>query len=269
MGFSQEEGYTPVSIETMMAVVMANVNEQFRTSYTTETFVGTNHYKYFYALMQRVQEGEVKLSEIFLKLQQYFAITNEMISRPVVTNPGIIDKLAAEGYIASVKPPEEADAGKMFICVDVDDGAEDYAETKLDICTIIKDSSVAGVVTMGDESQTIVLTNGQSFDFKFNLPDPVPVLLRLTVTLSENNQFVIAAPEVTKQKLLDNLAARYRLGKNFEPQKYFQVSDAPWASQVLLEYSTDDGMNWETEVYDAEFDELFTFGLDDVELVEE
>ena len=34
---------------------------------------GTNFYKYFYALMQRLQENEIRTSEIVLKIQQYFA----------------------------------------------------------------------------------------------------------------------------------------------------------------------------------------------------
>jgi len=48
------------------------VNTQFGQSYTMDTFIGTNLYKYFYALAQLLQENEVKTSEIFLKLQQYF-----------------------------------------------------------------------------------------------------------------------------------------------------------------------------------------------------
>jgi hypothetical protein len=268
MGFAQESGYVPVDIATIMLSIMNNINTQFGTSYTADNFVGTNFYKYFYALAQKHQENEIKTAEIFLKLQQYFEITNELISRPVVTNPGLVEKLAAEGYIASVKPMIDADAGKIHICVDVDDADPDYAATKLAICTIIKDSTVAGAVTQGSESETIVLSNGQSFDFKFALPDPTPVLLRLTTTLSDNNQVVILSPEEQKQLLMDNIAARYRLGKNFEPQRYFSLTDAPWASDVLLEWSDDAGSNYYSTVFDAEFDDLFTFGLEDIELVE-
>ena len=38
--------------------------------------IGTNFYKYFYALAQRIQTNEIKTSEIFLKLQDYFKYTN-------------------------------------------------------------------------------------------------------------------------------------------------------------------------------------------------
>lgn len=275
MSFSSESGYTPQTIQTMMLSVMANVNTQFGTSYTAETFVGTNFYKFFYALIQRLQENEIKTSEIFLKLQDYFAVTNERISRPVVTNPGLIEKLENEGYIASVKKPVDADAGKVYICVDKDvDGddnwedSDDYAADKLEVCTIIKDSTVAGVVSQGDQVESITLTNGQTFDFKYALPDRIAVLLRLTTVLSDNNQFVIETPEEQKQKLLDNIAEKYRLGKNFEPQRYFSIIDAPWAESVLLEWSDDAGANWYSTVFEAEFDELFSFGLADITLVE-
>lgn len=275
MGYANESGYTPDTIEEIMTAIMDNINTQFGTTYTYESFVGTNFYKYFYALAQRMQENEVKTSEIFSVLQQYFVITNERISRPVATNPGLLEKLSNEGYVASIKAPIDADAGKLFVCVDVDDTDPDYADTKLDICTIIKDSSVAGVVSQGTESETIVLSNGQSFYFKFNLPNRIPVALRLTTTLSENNQVLIASPEDVKLALLANIQASYKLGKNFEPERYFTVADAPWAGDILLEW-TDDvtdgevdmGATWHDEIYDAEYDDLFEISLDLIELIE-
>lgn len=268
MGFSQESGYVPVTIETIMSSLMININAQFGTSYTIETFTGTNLYKYYYALAQRMQENEVKTSEIFSKLQQYISITNERISRPVNTSPGIIEKLQTEGFVASVKPMIDADAGKIHICIDVDDAADDYAETKLALCTLISQITVGGAVTQGSEVETIVLSNGQAFDYKFNLPNRIPVKLKLTLTTSENNQVLIGDPDETKQLLLDNILARYKLGKNFEPQRYFAQADAPWTSVVLLQWSDDDGATWSSSVFDANYDDLFDFGLEDIELVE-
>lgn len=387
MGFAQENGYTPVDIETIMLSLMENINIQFGTSYSIETFVGTNFYKYFYALAQRMQENEVKTSEIFAKLQQYFVITNERIQRPVVTPPGIIENLARLGYTASVKPMVLADAGKANICVDVDDGdhasgnititsyanlvsgsadtvsvngtaftaqsgavthgeakfqaatsnsatatsladqinyhatvglvvraravgaivyitainggtagnsialdytnndanvgatksgtaltggtdSSTYADEKLIVATAIKDSVVAGVMSQGSQSETIVLSNGQSFDFKFWLPNRIPIKLKLTTVLSTNNQVVIGEPDDVKNTLLANINASYKLGRNFEPQRYFTIVDAPWASSVLLEYSFDGGSTWASTVYAAAFDDLLEFGLGDITLVE-
>lgn len=275
MSFASDSGYLPLTIEQMMSYVRENVNVQFGTTYTDETFLGTNFYKYFYALIQRLQENEVKTAEIFNRMQEYFMITNEKIQRPNTTHPGIFDYFQSEGYFVSTKPPIDADAGKAFICVDVDSAAPNYAATRLEICNIVKDCVVAGVVSQGTESENITLANGQSFAFKFNLPQRIPVFLRLTLTLSANNEYAIASPDVIKQTLLNNIEAKYSLGKNFEPQRYFSVLDAPWAAQVLLQWTDDvtGGVldptpTWHSEVYQAGYDEVFTFDLTHIIIVE-
>lgn len=257
-----------MTIEQLMASKMARINTLFGTSYTVETFIGTEFYKNYYAEAQRQQESEILTSEIFLKALDYFVVTNERISRPAVTTPGQLETLEEAGYIASIKAPIDADAGKLFICVDVDDEADGYLATRLDICTLIQGSTAGGIVTQGDQVETITLTNGQAFDYKFSLPDRQFPLLRLTITTSENNQVAIKTPEEVKDILLDNIAERYRLGKNFEPQRYFSILDAPWASQVLLEWSLDDGTTWEDGVFDANFDDKFETLLENTTVIE-
>lgn len=275
MGFSVTNGYTASSIATLMDYVRQGVNTQFGTTYTTENFVGSNFYKYFYALIQKLQENEVKTAEIFVKLQDYFNVTNERISRPVATAPGLIEKLLDEGYIASVKPPSNPDAGKVYVCVDIDDEAEyptedyDSYEDEKDAINLILSQSVAlGNPTQGTESTSIVLSNGQAFDFKYALPDRVEPLLRLTIVTSENNQFAIKSPTLIKQALMANIAAKYALGKNFEPQRYFSIIDAPWAATILLEYSLNAGADWSDDVFDAAYDDLFEIDLANISLVE-
>lgn len=267
MSFAQDSGYTPVPFNTLMDFLRQGVNEQFLTAYTTETFVGTNFYKYFYALAQKSLENETKTAEIFQKYQQYIALTNEKIQRPSVSMPGIIDSFASKGYVASVKPPVDADAGKISICVDLDSGASDYADKKLEVCTLIKEFIAGGIVSQGDQVESITLDNGQSFDYKFSLPNPTPVLLKLTAVESENNLLAVPSDEVLRQTVFDQVNARYRLGWNFEPQRYFTLSDAPWAGEVTLEYSDDDGETWSSDIFDASYTDLFTFGLEDIEVV--
>jgi len=269
VGFAQETGYVPTNINTILLDFMNKINEQFGTTYTVETFVGTNFYKYAYAWAQKYSENEIATGEIFVNLQQYFNVINGRISRPVTTNPGIVEKFGIEGYIASLKPMIEADAGKISICVDVDEDDTDYEDLKLEINTLISQITSGGTVTQGTEVSAIVLSNGQSFNFKYFLPDRLEVLLRLTITLSENNQVVVGSPDDMKVLLLQNINARYRLGRNFEPQRYFSVSDAPWASNVKLEYALPSAPStWLTAVYDADFDELFDAKLENITVVE-
>ncbi len=250
-----------------MSSVRENVNAEFGTSYTEENFVGTNFYRVYYALMQKVQENEVKTAEIFLKLQQYISQTNEEILRPSVSHPGLIDAFEDAGFTISVKQPEAGDAGKIFICLLLDDGADDYDAQRLQACTLIKDFVVGGLVSDGSETEDITLSNGQSFTFGFNLPDPTPVILKLTAVQSQNTPLTVPSDEDIRQAVFDNINSKYRLGWNFEPQRYFTLADAPWAGSVLLEWSDDAGANWHSTVFTADYTDLYTFGLEDIEVV--
>ncbi len=267
MSFAQDQGYVPATIEELMDQVMTGINTEFGTSYTTDTFVGTNFYKYFYALIQLLQENEIRAGEIVTKLQQYFAQTNEALQRPKTTSPGLLDELGRAGYVASVKPMIDADAGKVSVAVNVDSGADNYTDTKLAICTIIKDCVPAGVVSQGTEIETITLSNDQSFDFKFSLPSRHTAYLKLTLALSDSSQDTILSDEEVTSILLANVASRYRFGADFEPQRYFSVADAPWAATVLLEWSTDAGANWHSTVFDSNFDDLYEFAEAHVTIV--
>lgn len=264
MTFAQDNGYTPVTFNDLMGAIREAINAQFSLTYTEGTFIGTNWYKYFYVIVQKVLENETKTAEIFLKLQEYIATTNLRIQRPSVSLPGIIDSFTAYGYVASVKKPADDDAGKIYVCVDVDETADDYAETKLEIGNLLKDFVVGGMVFQGTEVESITLTNGQEFDFKYALPDRTPILLRLTLTSSNNQEVTLPGDEEIRQIVFDNINARYRLGWDFEPQRYFSQIDAPWAATILLEWSVDDGETWDDGVFAAAYDDLFTFGLEDI-----
>lgn len=265
MSFASNTGYVPQTVAQLMDVVRVNVNTQFGTTYTEDTFLGTNFYKYFYALIQRLQENEVKTSEIFLRMQEYFAITNEQIRRPNTTPAGILDIFEDAGYSVSVKEPLEADAGKVYICVDVDSGADDYAETKLAICNIIKDCVVAGVVSMGTESESITLSNNQSFDFKYSLPDKIAIDIKVTIVISDNNSYTIGSDASVRETIFANINDRYHLGMDFEPQRYVSIQDIPWAKTVLLEY--DAGSGFVSTVAALDFDEVYTFAIGDITVV--
>lgn len=143
-----------------------------------------------------------------------------------------------------------------------------FAATKLDVATLIKDFVAAGIVSQGNQVESITLTNGQSFDFKFRLPDRIPVKLRLTLNTSENNLTLIPSDEELREQVFNQIATRYRLGYNFEPQRYFSVDeDAKWASDLELEWSGDAGTTWNAGVYDSLYDEVFDFDLEDIQIV--
>lgn len=267
MSFASDNGYTPISFRTFMELVMVELNVQFDTGYTYETFEASNHYKYYYAIAQRVIENENKTAEIFAKLQNYIAITNEKIQRPSVSLPGLIEAFESRGYEASVAPTSTETAGNIFIAVNVDDQDEDYEATKLEINTLIKDFVAAGLVSNGTEVSTIVLSNGQSFDFKFNLPTPIPLIIRLTVQVSDNYPGIVLTDEQLRNLLFLNFSQRYKMGWDLEPQRYMTQADLPWAAEIIVEWSNDDGETWSDAVIDLSYSSLVTFGLEDITVV--
>lgn len=267
MSFSQENGYVPTTFSVVMEAIRLELNIQFGTTYTADSFIGTNWYKYFYTLVQRLLENETKTSEIFLKLSQYISTTNLAIQRPSVSLPGLLDSFAANGYVVAVRKNIVSDAGKIAIAVDVDNTDPDYAAMKLEICNLIKDFVVAGMFYEGTESELITLTNGQQFDFKFYLPTKTPIILRLTVTASDNQTVTLPTNDSVRLKLFQNINARYRLGWDFEPQRYFTQVDAPWAATILTEWSSNAGVTWHPEVFEAAYYDLFTFDLEDITVV--
>jgi hypothetical protein len=265
MSYAQENGYTPTDFATLMGLMREAVNTQFGTSFDEGTFVGTNWYKFLYVPVQEILKNETKTAEIFLKLQEYIATTNARIQRPSISLPGIVDSFEANGYVASVRKNAASDAGKVAVCVDTDDAADDYAEKRLEICNFLKDFIAAGMVFEGTEEESITLTNGQEFDFKFYLPDPTPIVLKLTLTSSDNQELVVPDDEEIRQTVFDNINERYRLGWDFEPQRYYTQVDAPWAATILLQYSTNIATpSWASAVFEADFRDLFTFELDDI-----
>lgn len=266
MSFAQDNGYTPQAFSALINQLREGINEQFQTSYTESSFVGSNWYKYLYAPTQMIAQLETKTAEIFFKLSQYIHQTNLRIQRPSVSLPGLIESFAAKGFVVSVRKMTAENRGLQGVCVDVDDSAPDYADKRKEICTHLSQFGTAGIVTEGTEVESITLDNGQSFDFKFYLPNYIDVQIRVTFTVSENNLLLIPDDIELREQVMTQILARYRLGWDFEPQKYITTDDCPWASEVLLEYS-EDGLVWESAVYTASFQDLFRFGLEDIAIV--
>lgn len=119
MSYASETGYVPMSFDEIMDYIREGVNDTIGTTYDADSFVGTNFYKFFYVLAQRVQEGEIKTAEIFAKVQDYFNAFDQTILQPKISASGLIDTLRNAGYAATIQPPDEWNAGKLNICVDV------------------------------------------------------------------------------------------------------------------------------------------------------
>ncbi len=371
MAFDLLNGYQPRTFAEILQAFTDEVNAQFGTAYDTTTIVGTEFYKFFYAGAQLVMQSEAQTAEITAKMTDYIRTANENINLPKSTidgfTQGLLAPIADGGLelVSTIKNiTNSAEAGYLFLCVDVDDGdhatgnvtitdylhltnsgndiiavngvnftaqtgaatlgtgtfqaATSNAATAASLATqinahatvglVVKATAVGAVVNLrtihggtagnsvalaytntangvgatvsgatltggtdnadyaalkqeiinkmgawlsaglyytGTEEGTRIALNGQTFTYKFAMPDPVNILVRITATASANAKTPILNENQIRDIFDANFASLYRLGLNFEPEKYLEIArDLPFASDILLEYSENAGSTW-------------------------
>tara|TARA_R110000787_G_scaffold130064_1_gene241980 strand:- start:788 stop:1615 length:828 start_codon:yes stop_codon:yes gene_type:complete len=254
MTYSLENGYLPRSFDQILAAVIVEINEQFNTTYDAETFVGTEFYRYSYAGIQLTMLAETRLAELSAKLTDFIRTANEKINLPKSTIDGFTSSLLAPetegglGLVSTIKDVSNLEAGYLFCAVDVDPLREDYATIKQEIINRMGDWLTVGQAYSGTESGSRVALNGQVFNYSFDLPTPIDILIRATITASKNTKNPILNENQVRDILNANLIAFYKLGLDFEPEKYLEISrDLPFASNIFLEYSEDSGASWLTD----------------------
>jgi hypothetical protein len=124
----------------------------------------------------------------------------------------------------------------------------DYATTKQAIIDRMHNWLSAALYYTGSETGTKTAINGQSFTYKYALPTPVDILVRITATTSANAKTPILNENQIRDIFDANFAELYRIGLDFEPEKYLEIArDLPFASNILLEYSEDAGATWDDQ----------------------
>lgn len=269
MPYNNDNNYVPETFQDIMTRLMQGVNIYFGTNYTYENFVGTGFYKFFFVVAQSLLSVENTFAEAYAKLQDYIRTTNERIAIPKTPRQGLIDTFAKAGYVISIEPQTQENAGTLGVCVDTDPASGEFADKKKQILAMLKDYTVAGLYYNGEHRGNVRLSNGQDFEFAFFTPIRQEMTLKLTVTLSQNTNIVADNEKTVKEKLLANLATLYRLGNDFEPAKYLTISrDAEYASEVSLEWSlTGAEEDYSKEILKADFKDLFLFDAARIEVV--
>lgn len=260
MSFSVVNGYSPRSYETILADCVAVVNQEFGTSYTSQTFVGTNLWKYLYATIQGMMTIENNISELGVKLQDYIRTQNEELIIHRSSVDGFMQVMEDElNIISSLKPCEsDADAGEIYLAVDIDSEGADYADKKQQIFNLMHKYLTAGLHYNGTETGTVTATNGQVFNYAYELKSEKALKIKIQVRVSENNNLFVETTNNIKEKFLENFSNLYRLGFDFEPQQYLNISrDLPFASEIKIQYSTNSGSSWATEVLESDYKTKF------------
>lgn len=267
MSYSVLNGYAPRSYDDILLTTVNAVNEEFGTNYTTQSFAGTNLWKVLYSAIQEIMTTENNISLLGEKMKQFISVQNEELYAPTSTIDGFTDLLKRElSLVGSIKPNEAADAGNIYLCVDVDNTLDDYATIKQEILELMHRHLVGGLVYHGTETGTVTGTNGQSYSYGYSLPTTVSLMVKITIDVSDNTLLKIPTTNEVKALFLKNFAERYRLGFDFEPQNYLCRDDVPFAGSILIEYSQDSGITWDADVLDLDFDEKVTLAEEDVEV---
>lgn len=258
MAFDLENGYQPRTFEQISQSMLDELNIQFSTNYDSTTIIGTEFYRFYYAGIQEVMKSEAFTAEITAKMTDYIRNANENINLPKSTIDGFIQGIKTDlGLDSTIKNiTDSAEAGFMFLVVDVDSGAVDYATTKQEIIDRMHNWLTAALFYNGSQTGSKTALNGQVFDYKFELPTDVDILVRVTITASANSSSPILNENQIREILDANLLSLYRLGLDFEPEKYLEISrDLPFASNILLEYSENSGGTWLVDPRSMAYDE--------------
>lgn len=252
MSWDLTNGYKPRTFDELLQAYVDEINNQFSTSYDTTSIVGTNFYKAGYTAIQLVMQAEAKFAETYVKLTDYIKTSNEKVMLAKSTISGFIAGLLASeedgglGLISTIKDiTDPAEAGYMYLVVDTDPLATNYATIKQAIIDRMHQWLTCALYYNGTETGTKMAVNGQNFTYKFALPTKVNILVKITITKSKNAKTPVLNENQIRVIFDNNFASLYRLGLDFEPEKYLEINrDCPFASNILLEYSENSGSTW-------------------------
>ena len=256
MSFSLINGYNPRDFDTIVSEFRQYINTEYGQNLTPEQFKGSNWYKLIYSASQLILSVEGNISELSNKMIDYIRKVNEDIQLPKSSIDGIHEHLLSDlGLISSVKPSTASDAGSLYISVDVDNTASDYAEKKQMILEKLKEYCTAGLYFTGAERGEVVASNGQSFTFGYDLPEIVNMQVRITVIISDSTTSVILNSAQIKSIFEENFKKMYRLGFDFEGDRYLDIrNDLPFASKILIEWSAN-GSNWSSDIWQSAYNQ--------------
>lgn len=252
MSWTLLNGYKPRIFAELLQDYVDEINLQYGTSYDTTSIVGTNFYKIGYTAIQLIMQAEANFAETYVKLTDYIRNSNQKITLPKSTISGFIAGLLAPesegglGLISTIKDiTDPAEAGYMFLVVDTDPFASNYATIKQGIIDRMHNWLTCALYYNGTEIGTKQAVNGQNFTYKYALPTKIDILVKITITSSKNAKTPILNENQVRDIFNTNFANLYRLGLDFEPEKYLEINrDLPFASNILLEYSENSGSTW-------------------------
>ena len=270
MSFDVINGFEKQSFDDILQILTDAINQQFNTDYTTDTIVGSNHFKFFYAGLQLRMECDNKIEELGNKIVDYIRTINESISQPVSSPDGTIRYFKENlGLIVSLKPiTDSSEAGKPAICDDIDPTSITFDSMKQQIFDALRLTQTEGLYWFNPSTSPSAreyrgessALNGQALPYCFFVPESSTMDVRITVTRSRESLAYQLNTAQIEALFIKNFNERYSLGKDFEGSVYLNVNDITGASEVLVEWSTNGGSSWSSGIRDMNFDQKIILG---------
>lgn len=265
MGWNTD-GYTADDFSTII--------DKYYTAFTDEygfvsesRFRGSREYEVFYSSAQVDMQYQAVLSETFNKVTIWMQDVNFKINAPSTVNSAIKQKfLDRFGLNIGIKPMIDADAGKAHIAID-------YTPSDAlnnNIAKLLESECIAaGIVTVGN-IVVPVSVGGQSFDYKWVKAVEKAVKFKVTITVSRSSTNYLESEIEIRDRFLANYASLYDIGYDIEPESYYEINrDAKYASDILTQFSFDDGTTWLTVPHESLYSDKFvpTLNTQDITIV--
>lgn len=262
MKWDSSLGPIPDNFDTIMLLYYESFkNSKPEFSHVTYTkFTASREYELFYPSVQIDMQIEALISEIYTKTTEFIAEKNLAIQNPTTTRNAIASALEREfGLKASVKEMIEEDSGKIHLAIDY----TPEPALNLQIASYLEAKGVvASAYMVGDIEQPIVLTSGGVATYRWVTADEGEIKFKMTITESRVSTAPTDSVDEVVAKFTANWNAIYKIGQDIEPEVYFEiVRDAPYASNILTEYSTDGGTSWSSAPLVVAYDKKFNMTL--------
>lgn len=258
MGWSTN-GYVADDFSTIINSYYTAFNSEYG-AVTEARFQASREYEVFYSSAQIDMQYQAIFSEVFNKVALWMKEVNFKINSPSTTPIAIQQKFLSKfGLNIGIKPMIEAEKGLAHIAVDYTPSPALNEQ----IASFLANECISGgIVTMGDIVVPVSI-GGQQFDYKWVKAVEKAVKFKVTITISRGAAEYIESATDIRDRFLDNYKSLYRIGHDIEPESYYEINrDAKYASEILTQYSLDDGSTWLTLPHKSLYSDKFVPELD-------
>ncbi|MGD1335029.1 hypothetical protein ACP6H1_21680 [Vibrio harveyi] len=260
MRWDSETGVTPESFDALINRYYENFKQSDSkfTNLAYNSFVASDEYKVFYSAAQVDMYADAVFAETFMRLEDYIKSINLKIENPTTIPSAIIKGFWDDfGIKANIKPMIKEDRGLVHIALDYSTNPDLVPDAELEYRIgkwLEKSRIVAGVVTIGDIEQIIVIEDGIPETYRWKEAEEKEIMFKTRIILSKKSSQTIEDSGIIAEKFNSNFERLYWVGRNIEPETYLETQvDCPYAADIITEYSIDGGTTWLSEPYEAEY----------------